>query len=440
MPKNPDRAVEDRLTALAARLDEARPPLTADDVAARRLQPTPLRRRPAVVVGAAALAVAAAVAGFVVIVGDDESAQVDTTGRPSPGPATETTAPADPATGTLPWSPEATETPPLLVWDNTEMALVDYSGREMARAPMGGWHTNRPDVGIDLVASDSAHVPGGRGVRPVDAVAIDDPIPGCGAAHGRGGIVAAACGGPGGEGPPEIRVVATDGRARRLTGPRPGIGHWRHAIPSPDGKWVLGQWSGECEAPTAFLIDATSGRVDDVAPAGVDSYGVGWAPDGRAVVGIGAGPCADEDFTDTGTFLVDPNRKVRTRIHPFFAGTMVRWGRGMIAYNRLERRVDRAREELGLEESSGEPSHGGETNSSGMFFEGADIYIHALPGSQAGYLEPVRPDELRFRCGDDIYTLSEFDLDFDSNRSDRARLERAAARLVSRLYCVRRPA
>ena len=430
MPNNPDRAVEDRLTALAARLDEARPPLTAGDVVARRLQPMPLRRHPAVVVGAAALAVAAAVAGFVVIVGDDESARVDTAGRPSPGPAAETTAPADPASGTLPWDPPSTEIPPLLlVWDNTEMALIDYSGRELARAPMGGWHTNRPDIGIDLA-------PGGRGVRPADAVAIDDPIPGCGAAHGRGGIVAAACGAPGGEGPPEIRVVATDGRARRLTGPRPGVGHWRYAIPSPDGKWVLGQWSGECEAPTAFLINATSGRVDDVAPAGVDSYGVGWAPDGRAIVGIGAGPCADEDFTDRGTFLVDPNRKVRTRIHPFFAGTMVRWERGIVAYNRLERRVDRALEELGLEVVSGEPSHGGETSSSVTLFDGAEIGIRALPGSQAGYLDPVQPDELRFRCGEDIYTLSEW----EAKRPDRTRLERFAARLVSRLYCVRRPA
>jgi hypothetical protein len=230
--------------------------------------------------------------------------------------------------------------------------------------------------------------------------------------------------------------VATDGRARRLTGPRPGVGHWRHAIPSPDGKWVLGQWSGECEAPTAFLINVTSGRVDDVAPAGVDSYGIGWAADGRAIVGIGAGPCADEGFTDTGTFLVDANRNVRTRIHPFFAGTMVRWARGIIAYNRLERRVDRAVEELGLEVGSGEPSHGGPQSNSSMIFDGAEIGIKAVPASQAGYLEPVQPDELRFRCGDDIYTLSEW----DSNRPDSSRLERAAGRLVSRQYCVRRPA
>jgi hypothetical protein len=430
MPNNPDRAVEDRLTALAARLDEAIPPLAAADVITRRLQPTPLRRHPAVVVGVAALTVAAAVAGFVVIVGDDESARVDTTGRPSPGQTTETTAPADPARGTLPWGPPSRETPPLLlVWDNTEMALIDYSGRELARAAMDGWHTNRPDVGIDLN-------PGGRGVRPADAVAIDDPIPGCSATHGRGGIVAAACGGPGGEGPPEIRVVATDGRARRLTGARPGVGHWRHAVPSPDGKWVLGQWSGECEAPTAFLINVATGRVDDVAPAAVDSYGIGWAPGGRAIVGIGAGPCADKGFTDTGTFLVDPNRKVRTRIHPFFAGTMVRWERGIIAWNRLERRVDRAFEELGLEGGGEESSHGGEQSSSSAMFDGAAIFIKAVPGAQAGYLEPVGPDELRFRCGDDIYTLSEW----EAKRPDRTRLERFAARLVSRLYCVRRPA
>lgn len=398
-----------------------------------------LRRRPAVVVGAVALVVAAAVAGFVAIVGDDEPARVDTASQPSPSPTTRTgtTAPAAPAAGTLPWSSESSEHPPLLlVWDNAEMALIKYSGRELARAPMGGWHTNRPDVGVDLTVSDSVHVPGGRGVRPVDAVAIDDPVPGCGAANGRGGIVAVTCGGPGGEGPAEIRVVAAGGRARRLTGPRPGVGHWRHALPSPDGKWVLGQWSGECEAPTAFLINATSGRVDDVAPAGVDSYGIGWAPDGRAIVGIGAGPCADEGFTDTGTFLVEPNRKVRTRLHRLFAGSMVRWGRSMVSYNRLERRVDRALEELGLEVHTGEPSHGGEQSNSSIIFGGAKIWIKAVPGDQVGFLEPVEPDELRFRCGNDIYTLSEF----DESRPDPSRLERFAGKLVSRLYCVRRPA
>jgi hypothetical protein len=416
------------LAALATQLDEASPPLTAADVVAHRVKPAPVRRKPFLVAAGASLAVAAAVAGFAVLVGDEPPARVDTAGRPSPAPPAETTVTTEDPAGSFPMTFRKVDTPPLLLWDGREMALVDYSGKERSRAPMGSWSTNQPDVGVDLVSS-------GRGVGPADAVALDDPIPGCGTPHGRGGIVAAACGGPFGEGPTEIRVAGADGKgARRLAPARSGTGHWRYALPSPDGKWVLGQWSGECEAPSAFLINVASGRVEDVAPAAVDSYGIGWAPDGRAIVGIGAGPCADAGFTDTGTFLVDPNRNVRTRLHPFSAGTMVRWAL-QVAYNRLERRVDRALDELGLEVGSGESSHGGEVSNFSMIFEGAEIFIHAVPESYAGYLEPVQPEQLRFRCGNDIYTL-----DDDLDRPNRARVERAAARLVSRLYCTRRPA
>lgn len=422
MPESSERTIEDRLAALAVRLDEAAPPLTAGDARARRvMQPRPPRRHPLLVAGASALAVAAAVAGFAVLVQGDDPARVSTADHPSP--TTNTTAPPIPAAGTLPFSLQGSgESPSLLVWNNSELALIDYTGREFARAPQGDWYTNNPDRGVDLV-------PGGDGVMPIEAVAIDDPIPGCDAVHGRGGILAAACGGVE-EGASEIRVAAAgDTTTRRLTGARRGVGHWRYALPSPDGKWVLAQWSGECETPAAFLIDVASGRVDDVAPAGVDSYGIGWAPDGRAVVGVDAGPCGAET-TETGTFLIDANRKVRTRIHPFASGAMVQWAH-MSAYNRLERKVDRALEESGLEGCCGEPSHGGETNAAGMVFEGTEIEVHAVPQSLAGGLEPARPEEVRFRCGSDVYTFGEF----NSSRAGRALVQRAADRLASRLYC-----
>lgn len=437
-----DRAVEARLAALAGRLDEASPPLTAADVVTRRVRPAPRRWHPLLAAGGAALAVAAAVTGFVVIAGDDQPTRVDTADQPAPAPApapvapepdtpapaTATTGPASPEPGTLPLTLDGTQPPSLLVWDNTEMAVIDYSGKELARAPMGGWYPRRPDLGVYFVNGDTG------GAKPQDGVAVDDPIPGCEAVHGRGGLLVAACGGPGGQGESEIRIVGVDGTSRRLTGPRFEIGHWRHALPSPDGRWVLAQWSAECEVPIAYLVDVASGRVEDVAPAGTDSYAIAWAPDGRAVVGIGAGPCSNDGITRTGTFLVDPDRQVRTRIHDFFAGAPV--GPHYALSNRLERRVDRARSELGLEGCCGEPSHGSESSSDGMVFEGAEIGIFAVPPALAASLDPVRPSELRFRCGDDTYTLDEF----DSNRPDRARLARAADQLVSRLYCARRPA
>jgi hypothetical protein len=141
---------------------------------------------------------------------------------------------------------------------------------------------------------------------------------------------------------------------------------------------VLAQWSGECETPIAYLIDAATGRVDDAAPAGTDSYAIGWTPEGKAIVGIGGGPCSNEDFTATGTFLVDPPEKVRTRIHAFSAGTTVPRA-SQYLFNRLERRVDRAITELGLEGCCGEPNHGSESNSAGMIVEGVEVAIYAVP-------------------------------------------------------------
>lgn len=75
-------------------------------------------------------------------------------------------------------------------------------------------------------------------------------------------------------------------------------GHWRSVLISPDGTELLGQWSGECEIPTAIRIstdDGTSAVVSEEpyekAPA---SYALGWASTGEAVVLLeGDGVCAE---------------------------------------------------------------------------------------------------------------------------------------------------
>jgi hypothetical protein len=90
MPEKPIPSVEDRLAALATRLDEQSPPVSAADVLTRRVQPMAKRRHPLLAAGAAALAVAAAVAGFVLIAGDDEPPRVDTADQVAPAPAPET--------------------------------------------------------------------------------------------------------------------------------------------------------------------------------------------------------------------------------------------------------------------------------------------------------------------------------------------------------------
>lgn len=79
----------------------------------------------------------------------------------------------------------------------------------------------------------------------------------------------------------ERRVVA---RGRR------GGGTWTWAEFSPDQRAILAQWSGECESPTAYVIAA--GRVRPYGGSdAVESVGLGWLRDGRAVVSFWSGVC-----------------------------------------------------------------------------------------------------------------------------------------------------
>jgi hypothetical protein len=86
-------------------------------------------------------------------------------------------------------------------------------------------------------------------------------------------------------------------------------GFWAYALPSPDGSMLLEQWSGECEAPVAFL--AGPGGADPRPVTGSwglrhagESRGLGWTTDGRAVVDVFDSPCGDA-FDRPGVYLVD---------------------------------------------------------------------------------------------------------------------------------------
>lgn len=91
-----------------------------------------------------------------------------------------------------------------------------------------------------------------------------------------------------------IDVVFTrpGGKAQRrvLARGRRGGGSWAWAEFSPGAKVVLAQWSGECESPTAYLI--ADGRVHPYGGSDtVESVGLGWLADGRAVVDFASGAC-----------------------------------------------------------------------------------------------------------------------------------------------------
>jgi hypothetical protein len=86
-------------------------------------------------------------------------------------------------------------------------------------------------------------------------------------------------------------------------------GFWAYALPSPDGSALLGQWSGECEVPVAFFLDADG--TDPVAVFGggglrgaAESRGLGWTHGGRAVVQLMVGRCGPGG--PPGVYLVEP--------------------------------------------------------------------------------------------------------------------------------------
>jgi len=67
-------------------------------------------------------------------------------------------------------------------------------------------------------------------------------------------------------------------------------GHWTWAARSPNGRWVLAQWSGECESPAGFLISVADGSVravtGQVGAAWIDapaSFVIGWTSNGDAL-------------------------------------------------------------------------------------------------------------------------------------------------------------
>jgi hypothetical protein len=237
----------------------------------------------------------------------------------------------------------------------------------------------------------------------------------------------------------EVKIVGLDGSRRSLAGPVIELGHWRFAVPSPNGRWVLAQWSGECEVTQAYLVNVRSGQRRPVIGGGVASNAIGWAPDGRAIVGLPTAACG-RTSGQTGTYLVDPATGRRRRIHAYSQGAHFT---GYLSYraNRLERVMIRAHRELGLEYCCTQPSHGGGDAENGFVFEGHDVEVLAVPLDELRYSSEPRPGTLSFTCGSARYFL--FDAgpsgSLDDPVPNRRFLERAARRLVPGLYCTPGP-
>jgi len=93
-------------------------------------------------------------------------------------------------------------------------------------------------------------------------------------------------------------------------------GQWLAATPSPDGKTLLAEWSGDCGAPTAFFVP-TSGEPPvsvvgdrDLSKA-TEVQTLGWTKDGKARVLVFGSACPLRERTGR-IYLVDPDTGGRT--------------------------------------------------------------------------------------------------------------------------------
>ena len=414
MPEKPDRAVEDRWTRWPS-AREARPPLTAGDGPPPPGHPR--RASAAELVGAAGRPWrSAAVAGFVVIVGDRANRQRSHRRSPGDGDGRRTTAPATIrrrgtfAAGSAVRGSRDSAAARLGQHGNGAHRL---SGRELARAPMGG-------LAHQPARRRGRPCPGGRGVSrwmPWPSTIRSRAVarPRAGRDRGRGLWRAGRRGRRrSGSWRPTGGRGASRGRSRcralapchpvsgREVGSRSMVGRMRGAHRRPDQRHL--RTGRRCGPGRCRLVRRRLGA---------------RRPRHRR---RRRRPLCRRGLHRDGDL---PGRPEPEGPHPH--PSVLRRDHGPLgarhtAWNRLERRVDRALEELGLEAGGGEPSHGGEQSNSSAIFDGAEIFIKAVPGDQAGYLEPVGPDELRFRCGDDIYTLSEW----EEKRLDGTRVERFA--------------
>jgi hypothetical protein len=161
-------------------------------------------------------------------------------------------------------------------------------------------------------------------------------------------------------------------------------GYWAWGIPSEQGGAVLGQWIGECEIPTAFVIE-TSGEMSAVGVTGDDwseapgSFAAGWTPEGRPIIGLWSGGCGPE--ATPGVFLADGDELTPIYLSDTDGPEAFVWLRDPLSgaddpyFNRREERLIATYRSMGVR-GGGEPSHGG--NGAWVGFDWAGGFIGVL--------------------------------------------------------------
>ena len=178
----------------------------------------------------------------------------------------------------------------LAVERGPQTVLVDLEGHVLAH--VDGWtptmRLNQPQLCRGSTgAHDRPRRAASRAVRP-DLPAVRG---GCTPVGTLGDAQLVECAA---QGDPSLSVRGPTGRATPLVPPASAHGLWVGAFASPDGKRLLLQWSDECETPFALIAPAaggqarlvTGGKIGGGAP---ESYALGWARDGRALVELPQG-------------------------------------------------------------------------------------------------------------------------------------------------------
>jgi hypothetical protein len=132
---------------------------------------------------------------------------------------------------------------------------------------------------------------------------------------------------------PTISIRTARGLRRVVGSPFPKVagryaGFWRWAQPSPDGAWVLGQWSGECEVPEALLVPAAGGspRTFDASPLShpTQSIALGWTESHDAVVRLQSGVCGTGS-PSPGVYRAHPGGSLHLIVAAQDTATIVMW-------------------------------------------------------------------------------------------------------------------
>ncbi|MDP9332040.1 MAG: DUF4232 domain-containing protein [Actinomycetota bacterium] len=214
------------------------------------------------------------------------------------------------------------------------VTLATDTGSVLARLPrqtLGNDVTNSP-WSVNLVVTDSD-------VRIEHAPIMRSDGDGCAPLSGRPALEVAVCG------PRSLdQLLGSSVAVRRgdkwdVVIEAPPVpagtmngGHWEWAAPSPDGRWLLAQWSGACESQHAFLISiadhsvyAVTGEVGTAWVAAAESGTLGWTAKGQAIITLGPG-CDTAAKDAPGVYMMSPADRSRRLLRRLPAdGPVLHW-------------------------------------------------------------------------------------------------------------------